>query len=223
MCFYNLQNASALALAKRYGRRSDVVEMAREIIEENKLKKAFLHSDCVLVVKEEQLITAKWGLIPFWIREPEKAEKIRNSTANAVSETVFALPSFREAIRKRRCLIPSTGFYEYHYEGKEAIPYRIYLKNEEIFSLAGVYDEWRNPETKERVRTFSVLTVSANELCFFIHNGGRYPGRMPVILPVENEEKWLSPELKKYDIEGLMLPYASDLMGADVVEKGLFL
>jgi putative SOS response-associated peptidase YedK len=109
MCFYNSQNVKALALAKRYGRRSDVVEMAREIIEEKQVKKAFLHSDCVLVTGGEQLEMGKWGLIPFWIREAEKAEKIRNSTANAVSETVFDLPSFREAIRKRRCLIPFDG------------------------------------------------------------------------------------------------------------------
>jgi putative SOS response-associated peptidase YedK len=222
MCFYNSQNATALALAKRYGRRSDVIEMAREVIEEQKLKKAFLHSDCVLVTGDDQLEIGKWGLIPFWIRETEKAEKIRNSTANAVSETVFNLSSFREVIRNRRCLIPSTGFYEYHHdEEKEAIPYRIYVKDEDIFSLAGVYDEWRNPETKKIVKTFSVLTVPANELCFFINNGGRNPGRMPVVLSVENEKKWLSSEINKNEIEGMMTSYPSELMKADVAEKGL--
>jgi putative SOS response-associated peptidase YedK len=221
MCFYNSQDVGTLALAKRYGRRSDVVVAAREILEEQRLKKAFLHSDCVIVSQEEQLDMAKWGLIPFWMREPDRAEKIRNVTANAVAETVFALPSFREAIRKRRCLIPSTGFYEYHHEGKEAIPYRIYLKNEDIFSLGGVYDEWRNPETKETVKTFSVLTVVANELCGFINNGGRNPGRMPVIVPVEHESVWLSPGLDKTGIEGLMIPFASGLMGAEVVDMGL--
>jgi putative SOS response-associated peptidase YedK len=219
MCYYNSQNVTAAALAKRYGRKADVVERARAILEEQKLKKAYLHSDCVIVSQSEQLEVAKWGLIPFWIREAEKAEKIRNSTANAVSETIFALSSFREAIRSRRCLVPSTGFYEYHYEGKEVIPYRIYLKNEEIFSLGGVYDEWRNPETKEMVRTFSVITVPANELCGFIHNGGRDPGRMPMILSAGDTEKWLSAELTKSEIESLMVPYSAERMEADALEK----
>jgi len=219
MCFYNAQNKRAFEIAKRYGRRTDIIEMAREIIEEKKVQKAFLHPDCLIITKQELLQTAKWGLIPFWVTDVERIESIRNMTINAKSETVFTLPSFRDSVRKRRCLLPSTGFYEYHHEEKNAIPYRIVLRDIEIFSLAGIYDEWQHPETKEAIRTFSVLTVPANELCMFIHNGGRNPGRMPVIIPKSDEEKWLSPDLKEGEIKTLLNPYESSLMDACALEK----
>ena len=86
---------------------------------------------------------------------------MRKMTANARVETAFTQPSFRDAIKKRRCLVPSTGFYEYHHEGKEATPFRLFLPDMDVFSLAGVFEEWLNPETKETIRTFSVLTVQA--------------------------------------------------------------
>ena len=231
MCFFNSQNKRALAIAKRYGRQSDIVEIAKEILEEQRqaeeieetgthfVQKAFLHPDCYVVTHDEQLQTAKWGLIPFWVREVEKAESIRKMTANAKAETAASLPSFREAIKRRRCLIPSTGFYEYHHEGKEAIPYRISLRDTDIFSLAGVYDEWRHPATKELIRTFAVLTVPANELCGFIHNGGRNPRRMPGILTAADEMTWLRPDLTDDDIRGLLRPYDSVSMDAVVLEK----
>lgn len=165
--FFNSQNKRALEFAKRYGRMPDAVaEVTRLIIEEqNLLQKAFMNPDCIIVNHNAQLQTAKWGLIPFWVREVEKAESISKMTANAKAETVFTLPSFREAIRKRRCLIPSTGFYEYHHTAdRGAVPYRMFLRDTDVFSLAGVYEKWRNPATKEKVRTFSILTVPANVL-----------------------------------------------------------
>ena len=219
MCFFNSQSKRALEIAKRYGRRSDLEEMVREIIEEQKTQKAFMHPDCVIVTSEANLQTAQWGLIPFWVREVKKAESIRKMTANAKAETAFALPSFRDAIKKRRCLIPSTGFFEYHHEGKETIPYRIFLRDTDIFSLAGIFDEWLNPETKEAVRTFSVMTVTANELCGFIHNGGHNPGRMPAILPVEDEDKWLDPGWKEEGLRALLRPFETKLMDAYPLEK----
>jgi len=219
MCFFNAQNKRALTIANRYGRKMDVIEMAKEIIEEQKVQKAFLHPECLIVTNSEQMQTAHWGLIPSWVREVEKAENIRKMTTNAKAETALTLPTFREAMRKRRCLIPSTGFYEYHHEGKEAIPYQIFLRDTPVFSLAGIYEEWHHLETKETIRTFSVLTVPANELCAFIHNGGKNPGRMPAILPIEDEEKWVIPDLKEEEIIALLRPIESSLMDAQVLEK----
>ena len=250
MCFFNSQNKRAFEIAKRYGRKSDIVEIAREILEEQEreamapeggtigtlgtmgtgVQKAFLNPDCLIVTRDEQLQMAKWGLIPFWVRDLEKVKSIRNMTANARCETVFTQPSFREAIRKRRCLVPSTSFYEYHHlspgpspkergERKEAVPYRIFLRDMEVFSLAGMYEEWIHTETKETVRTFSVVTVPANELCAFIHNGGRNQGRMPAVLQVADEERWLRPGLSENDIRGLLVPYDTHLMDAGEMEK----
>jgi len=219
MCFFNAQNKRALTIANRYGRRSDIIEMAREIIEEQKVQKAFLHPECYIVTNNEQLQSAEWGLIPFWVRDAQKAKIIRKTTANAKAETAFTLPSFREAIKKRRCLIPSTGFYEYHHEGKEAIPYQIILRDTELFSLAGIYENWQNPDTKEIKRTFSVLTVPANALCMFIHNGGSNPGRMPAILTREDEAQWINPNMNEAGIKALLRPYESTLMDARALEK----
>ena len=219
MCFFNAQNKRAFEMAKRYGRRSDIVEMAREIIEEQKTQKAFMHPECLIVTGSEQLQTAQWGLIPFWVREASQAASMQKMTTNARAETVFTQASFREAIRKRRCLVPSTEFYEYHHIGKEAIPYAIFLKDTDIFSLAGVYDEWLHPETKEKITTFSVLTVPANALCGEIHNGGRNPGRMPAILPLEDEETWISADLKENEIKALLRPYETTQMDARLLEK----
>jgi putative SOS response-associated peptidase YedK len=227
MCFFNSQNKKALAIAKRFGRKTDIVEIAQEILDEttspptplqkrggHEVLKAFLNPDCLIVTRNVQLLTAKWGLIPFWVRDLEKVQSIRNMTAIARAETAFTQPSFRTAIRQRRCLIPSTGFYEYHHEGKEAIPYRIFLRDADVFSLAGVFDEWRHPGTKETIRTFAVLTVPANELCGEIHNGGRYPGRMPAILTEQEEERWLLPELTEKEIGELLKPYHAGAMDA---------
>jgi putative SOS response-associated peptidase YedK len=208
-----------MEIARRYGRQPGIVKMAEKIIQEQKIIKAYQHPDCLIVTHNVELQTAKWGLIPFWVREVEKVESIRNMTANAKAETAFELPSFREAIKKRRCLIPSTGYFEYHHEGKEAIPYRIFLQDTEIFSLAGMYEEWRHPDTKETIRTFSVLTVPANELCANIHNGGRNPGRMPAILPPEKEKTWLLQDLTKEEVNRLLIPYDSSRMDACALEK----
>jgi putative SOS response-associated peptidase YedK len=208
-----------MEIARHYGRQPGIVEMAEQIIQEQKIIKAYLHPDCLIVTPRVELQTAKWGLIPFWVRDVEKVESIRSMTANAKAETAFELPSFREAIKKRRCLIPSTGYFEYHHEGKEAIPYRIFLRDTEFFSLAGMYEEWLHPDTKETIRTFSVLTVPANELCAYIHNGGRNPGRMPAILPPEKEKIWLRQNLTKEEVNRLLIPYDSSRMDACALEK----
>jgi len=200
-------------LAKRYGRRSDVLEMVKEIIEEQYKVTAFTHPDCAIVTRDSSLQVAKWGLIPHWTKTEAEALKVRKMTLNARSETVFNLASFRVPIMRSRCLIPSTGYFEFHHEGKEAIPYYIFLKSEEIFSLGGVCDVWQNPVSGEKVQTFSVLTVAANELCSQIHNGGRNPFRMPLIIPREMEGKWMDESMKVDGIREFFEPYAGELMG----------
>ena len=219
MCFYNSQSKRAMDLAKRYGRKSDILEIVQEILDEQYKITAFSNPECYMVTGSENLQVAKWGLIPHWTKTEEEASKIRKMTLNARSETVFSLPSFRNVIKTKRCLIPSTGYFEFHHEGKEAIPYYLFLKNEEIFSLGGVYDEWQNPVTKEIVTAFSIITVPANELCSKIHNGGKNPFRMPLVIPQENEEKWLDMYLSLPGINDFFRPVSSDLMDAYPVSK----
>jgi len=214
MCFYNSQSKRALDLAKRYGRRSDIIEMVQEIIDEQYKVTAFTNPDCAIVTPDANLQVAKWGLIPRWAKTEEEAMKLCKMTLNARSETVFDLPSFRIPIISRRCLIPSTGYFEFHHEEKEVIPYYIFVKDEDIFSLGGVFDVWQNPVTKESVQTFTVITVPANELCAKIHNGGKNPFRMPLIIGKEKEERWLDSTINVGDLRKFFQSFDSAQMDA---------
>ena len=217
MCFYNSCSKRALAVAKRYGRKTDLIEIVQEILDEQYKITAFTHPDCCMITNDENAQTAKWGLIPHWTKTEADAKKVSNMTLNARAEGVFSLPSFRVPIQTNRCLIPSTGYFEFQHAGKEVKPYYIFLKDEEIFSIAGIYEKWPHPATKKIITTFSVLTVPANGLCASIHNGGRNPFRMPLIIPPSSEEKWLDRSLGKTEIAGFFHPYSSDLMDAHPV------
>jgi len=122
----------------------------------------------------------KWGLLPSWVKDPQKAKKLINARAETVSEK----PSFRAAFKNRRCLIPADGFYEWKKEGNKKTPYRFYLPGEKVFAFAGIWEEWKGADG-EVIRTVSILTREADEKVKPVHN------RMPVILNPEEEQAWL--------------------------------
>ena len=122
----------------------------------------------------------RWGLIPSWTRSAPASRPLINARA----ETVAERPSFRTALRQRRCLIPADGFYEWQREGGRRRPMRIVLKSGEPFAFAGLWETWRNPQG-ETVRSCAIITTQANGLVQPIHD------RMPVILPRELESFWL--------------------------------
>ena len=123
----------------------------------------------------------RWGLIPFWAKD----KKIGYRMINARGETVAEKPSFRTALRKRRCLILADGFYEWQkLGGKQKRPMRITLTSGEPFAFAGLWETWQDPEG-EVVTSCTIITTSANDALRPIHD------RMPVILPQEAEAFWL--------------------------------
>jgi putative SOS response-associated peptidase YedK len=209
----------AQEVAARYGRKSDVIEVYKEILEEKYHISAFTNPDCAVVTDDPELQIMKWGLIPFWSKDEKNASGIRKITYNARSETIFQKPSFRNPIMSKRCIVPSTGYFEYHHEGKETTPYYIFLKTEEIFSLGGIYDIWHDKETGETLHTFSIITTDANEFTGKIHNGGKNPYRMPLILDMADEEKWIGPGLLNEEINKLMKPFPVDRMDAYPVNR----
>ena len=158
----------------------------------------------------------QWGLIPHWCKNNEDAEKISNMTANCMGETAFQKPSFRQAIGKNRCLVPVTGFFEWHTIGKKKYPFYIYKNDNEIFSLAGIYDNWVNKESGEIFNTFSILTTTANSLLAKIHNSKK---RMPVILPLETENDWIDPSLSKEQVLEFLKPFDENLLSAHAISK----
>ena len=142
-----------------------------------------------------------WGLIPWFTKTLDQAMILRNQTLNCISEEMYDKPSFRDALKDgKRCLVPVTGFFEWMWmdkAGKVKQPYYVYLRQQKIFSLAGVYSSWKNPLSGELTYTYSVLTTSANPLMEKIHNNKK---RMPVIVDRQYEIDWLNPALTKEDV-----------------------
>lgn len=125
-----------------------------------------------------------WGLIPFWAKDPS----IGNRMINARSETLAEKPSFRNAYRRRRCLVLADGFYEWQKQpgSKSKVPYLIRLESGEPFGFAGLWEHWSAPDGSE-VKSCTVITTEPNEMVQRLHN------RMPVILPRDAYEDWLDP------------------------------
>ena len=144
----------------------------------------------------------KWGLIPHWAKD----HKIGSRLINARSETILEKPAFQN-IHKKRCIVPFDGFYEWKREGNKKVPYRIVLKDTEIFSLAGIWAIWKNPDGNI-IPTFSLLTQEPNNLMAAIHN------RMPAILSPEQEKDWLDMDVPTKEVLKLIEPYPEEKMEA---------
>jgi putative SOS response-associated peptidase YedK len=150
--------------------------------------------------KQRTLDNLRWGLIPNWATDP----KIANKTINARVESVDTAPSYRQAFRKRRCLIPSDGFYEWKKVVGGKVPYSISMKDDSPFVFAGLWEGWKDPANGEWLRTCTIITGEPNEFVREIHT------RMPVILPEEFHETWLSGKAGKE----VLVPFPGDRMKA---------
>ena len=135
----------------------------------------------------------RWGLVPSWARDV----KIGAKMINARAETIMEKASFRSAFSHRRCLVPATSFFEWKKE-KIKIPYAIQLVGGGVFSMAGIWEEWKSAEGIN-LRSFSIITTEANGLMRPFHD------RMPVILSRANENHWLS-DLPAGELSGLLFP-----------------
>lgn len=220
MCFFYSLPKQAKQVAKRYNKQLTLFDSTK--FDKKVLIAGYNHTDSNLIITDEHDVQfAKWGLIPFWSKE-EHAERIikSNQNVNAREETVYTKPSFREPIENKRCLIPASGWFEYHYEGSH--PKEVYYMSvigEEIFSFTGIYDYWTDKKTGERRMTYAILTCMANEKMYSIHNGGANPHRMPVILHRKDEKKWLDPNTAEDELKALMQPFPDELMDAYVISR----
>ena len=153
---------------------------------------------------ENQAQLMKWGLIPFWAKDPS----IGNRMINARAETVGENRVFRQAFQARRCLVIADGFYEWMKDGNSKVPMRIILTSGEPFGFAGLWETWKSVDG-EPVQSCTIITTSPNELMEPIHN------RMPVILPRGAESIWLDQDQRDKDtLASLLIPYASTEMEA---------
>ena len=146
----------------------------------------------------------RWGLIPFWAKDP----KIGARMINARAETVGQKPAFRNALRKRRCLILADGFYEWQKQAGKKVPMYIAAKSREPFAMAGLFETWKSP-SGENVRSCTIITTLPNSLMESIHN------RMPVTLAQDAEATWLDPEIDDAaDVMPLLMPCPADQLEA---------
>src|SRR4051812_16654096 len=140
----------------------------------------------------------RWGLIPHWSREPK-------AVPNARAETVVTTPWFRDAFRKRRCLIPADGFYEWCGPKGHKQPYHFRLKGGGVFAFAGLWDRWQG------LGTSALITTDANEVVKAVH------GRMPVILGADSFDVWLDERADRAQLQALLRPFPAELMGGFAV------
>ncbi len=225
MCFFNSFTAKALSLANRYSRKKN---QQLELFDDKQfVVPAYAHPNSIIINLDEEPQIMEWGLIPSSAKVADM-ERYRkgNWFVNAKAETIFETWPYKLLIHNKRCIIPSTGFYEYHYEtvnGKEeSSVYRIFMKGEEIFSIGGLYDRWINTETGQIHDTYVMITTEANERMKWIHNGGKNPFRMPFMIPKELEEIWLDSSLSERDIKKIMQPLPENLMDDYEVDKKTF-
>ncbi len=170
------------------------------------------------VINNNGVLLLDWGLIPFWIKSEKEAAMIKNKTLNAKGETLFEKPSFKAAVKYRRCLLPVSGFFEWREVKKIKYPYFIKHTGETIFSLGCIHDEWTNKETGEVKQTFSIITTEANPLMAKIHNRKK---RMPLIIPRSKEKEWINPRLEETQIKRLINPIHESNLEAYTVSRTL--
>ena len=143
-----------------------------------------------------------WGLIPRWAKDSSGAARM----INARSETAATLPTFRDAMKSRRCLIPADGFYEWAKTAKSKQPFCFEVNDGELFAFAGLWDRWKDP-TGQWIKSCSILTTTPNAVTSAVHD------RMPVILGKDDYDVWLDPEMKDTAVASdLLKPYEARLM-----------
>lgn len=212
MCYHYALQAEIPTLEDRFGASFDNPAFGPD-----DHVQAFTHPALPVVASDSptRLRLFGWGLIPSWARAEQVAD-LRRQTPNARAEGIFEKPSFRDAARHRRCLVPATGFFEWKHEGKKKIPYFITTTDGEPFAFGGLWSEWADRQTGKILYTFSIVTTEANPLMAKIHNTKR---RMPLILPRQQEAAWLNVRLPQGEVENLLVPFPEEAMRAQQLDQ----
>jgi putative SOS response-associated peptidase YedK len=161
---------------------------------------------------ENEMVTLRWGLVPFWAKDL----KIGAKMINARGETVAEKPAFRAAFKKRRCLVVADGFYEWKKEADGKQPFYITRADDQPFCMAGLWESWtdKSDAQSKPVETCTVITTDANELMLQLHD------RMPVILEPDEYDFWLDPEFSdRQPLEAALDPFPNEEMKFVPVSK----
>lgn len=223
MCYHNSLSKSAQELKNRYNAEFEREYDYTPIYHASSFARP--QWPIVTIAEPESLLSMEWGFVKAgYISDEEIPKRKKLSTYNAKSETVENNWTFKGAFAERhRCLVPSTGFYEWRTEGGIKIPYFIHSREQEIFSMAGLYSYYSNEDTGENFGTFTILTCAANEMMMHIHNqpAASDEPRMPVLLSPENESLWLNPDAREDEIKALLRPFDMAQMKAHTIASPL--
>jgi putative SOS response-associated peptidase YedK len=130
-----------------------------------------------------QVVMLRWGLVPFWAKDPSIGARMINARA----ETVAEKPSFRTAFRKRRCLVLADGYYEWQRSGEVKVPWFISRRDDQPMAFAGLWESWKDPQSDSPLETVTIITTEADRFLGQLHH------RMPVILDPDQAKGWLEP------------------------------
>jgi putative SOS response-associated peptidase YedK len=151
---------------------------------------------------DRECVLARWGLVPSWAKDL----KFGNRCINARSESIATTAAFRNAYAQRHCLVPLNAFFEWSGEKGHRIKWRIRLKDEPLFALAGLWEWWRDPASEHGVQTYTIITTDANSVLAPIHD------RMPVIVSAPDYARWLD---SRAESKQLLQPFAHDRLLID--------
>jgi len=182
----------------------DFFEIENAVLDEFGPRYNIAPSQDVPIVRDtghgRELVLARWGLVPHWSKE----EKPKFSTITARADTVADKPTYRDPFKRKRCLVPSTGFYEWKREGDQKIPHHIRLPDGKLFAFAGLWDHW--DKEGAGFDSYSIIVTGANETMQPIHD------RMPVILNPAQYNTWLNNKhFNRAQLESMLAPYAGTL------------
>jgi putative SOS response-associated peptidase YedK len=165
----------------------------------------------VLVQRDDRraIVAYRWGLIPHSATDAKAGSRMFNARA----ETLNSSPAYRAAVRRRRCVVPVDSFYEWRVEDGVRQPYRIHRPDGQPLPLAGLWAGWRDPETGEVRRTFSIVTTTPNDVVAELHD------RMPVILDDDSWRRWVAPTTELGELSGLLGPAPDGFLAAYRVNR----
>jgi len=159
--------------------------------------------------ERREMLPAKWGLINSWSKDAKGAAR----HINAKSETAAKSPAFKEAFEKRRCVVPADGFFEWRGAKEARQPIWFHPPDDALLLFAGLYESWREPQSGEWWRTFTILTTGASDDVAAVHD------RMPVILPPDRIDEWMYPKAGERDVRGLLVPAPAGTLAGTPVSR----
>lgn len=205
MCYHYSLKTSKIELEKQYSLKiSEEVNKSLSTIHVSAFEEKQMP-----VITDLGIQLQHWGLIPHWAKKKE----LTYPTANAKAESLNEKPTWKLAISSQRCLVPATGFFEWRHEGKQKYPYYINVKNQSLFSFAGIWDQWINPINHRTHYSFSIITTSADEVMDKIHNTKK---RMPYILNKKDESTWLNKNTSSSTIKDILSNPTAKLNGITI-------